>query len=170
MAGALNVGMDSLLVSVGALAAAVLLWPKRAETASPVSEGGEAGAPRGIRNNNPGNIEWSPDNDWRGQIGSDGRYVIFTRPLFGIRAMARVLDSYQRRGVDTVREIVETWAPASENPTHNYLATVRALTGFSAEQVITRADYELLIPAMIYFENGEQPYSDEQIAAGIAAA
>jgi len=124
--------------------------------------------PRGIRNNNPGNIEYSAANDWQGQTGSDGRYAVFADPVWGIRAMGKVLDSYGRRGVDTVAEIVATWAPESENPTGNYIATVEELTGLTAASRITRADYPALVEAMIYFENGEQPYSRGLILDGMA--
>lgn len=128
------------------------------------------GRPRGIRNNNPGNIEWSRHNDWAGQIGSDGRYSIFSDPVYGIRAMARILDVYRGRGLETLEQIINTWAPPSENPTGAYIGYVRQRTGLSAQHLIGRADYHALIPAMIYMENGQQPYSDNQIAAGIAAA
>ncbi|BDM23053.1 hypothetical protein KMS_R28100 [Pseudomonas sp. LRP2-20] len=34
--------------------------------------------PRDVRNNNPGNIDFNPRNDWQGQIGKepDGRFAM----------------------------------------------------------------------------------------------
>ena len=126
--------------------------------------------PRGIRNNNPGNIEYSAANDWQGQTGSDGRYAIFSAPVWGIRAMARVLDSYRARGVDTLATIVATWAPAHENPTAAYVGAIENITGIDLEAVIVRDHYPDVIAAMIYFENGEQPYSQDTNAEGINRA
>ena len=151
-AGLLAVALVGLVLSSRAPGAAMTTGPR----------------PRGIRNNNPGNIEYSAANDWQGQTGSDGRYAVFSDPVWGIRAMGKVLDSYGRRGVDTVAEIVATWAPESENPTGNYIATVEELTGLTAASRITRADYPALVEAMIYFENGEQPYSRGLILDGMA--
>lgn len=126
--------------------------------------------PRGIRNNNPGNIEWSAANDWEGQTGSDGRYAIFSAPVWGIRAMARVLDSYRRRGVDTLETILATWAPASENPTEAYVRAVESIAQIPRAHIIERGHYPELIAAIIYFENGEQPYSMELIIEAIERA
>ena len=53
--------------------------------------------PRGIRNNNPGNIRWSNDQ-WKGLIpkdqASDKAFCVFRSPEYGIRAMARILRKY----------------------------------------------------------------------------
>ena len=42
-----------------------------------VSEGGSGDSARGIRNNNPGNLEYSKTNPWVGQTGDDGRFAKF---------------------------------------------------------------------------------------------
>ena len=54
--------------------------------------GGDMSQPRGIRNNNPGNIEHNGTN-WQGMDNPphDGRFIRFVTPQYGIRAMARVL-------------------------------------------------------------------------------
>ncbi|WP_409260545.1 hypothetical protein [Pseudomonas putida] len=56
--------------------------------------------PRDVRNNNPGNIDFNPRNDWQGQIGKepDGRFAIFDTPESGIRALGKLLINY--RGKD----------------------------------------------------------------------
>ncbi|MDR8284944.1 hypothetical protein FPK77_25135, partial [Acinetobacter baumannii] len=63
---------------------------------------GDSSDARGIRNNNPGNLEASSSNPWVGQTGSDGRFAKFETPEHGIRALGRNLISYQRQGIDTV--------------------------------------------------------------------
>ncbi len=70
------------------------------------------GMPRGIRNHNPLNIEYSKHNNWRGQVSSDGRFVIFEDDKWGFRAAARILRSYQKRGVTTINDIIHTFAPS----------------------------------------------------------
>jgi hypothetical protein len=126
--------------------------------------------PRGIRNNNPLNIVWSSVNPWNGQTGSDGRFSIFDKPENGIRACAKILDRYAKRGIITIQKIIETWAPASENNVQAYVNHVSQLMGRSANSVIVKmsGDYVPLIAAMIKHENGKQPYSLETIKAGIA--
>ena len=37
--------------------------------------------PRGIRNNNPGNIEFNEANPWSGSAGHDGRFIKFKERL-----------------------------------------------------------------------------------------
>ncbi len=53
--------------------------------------------PRGIRNNNAGNVEYSPANKWLGLADnpSDGRYCRFNHPRYGIRAFVLLLLKYQ---------------------------------------------------------------------------
>ncbi|VFS64171.1 Uncharacterised protein [Kluyvera cryocrescens] len=49
-----------------------------------VSAGGDGA--RGIRNNNPGNLEFSKSNPWSGQTGDDGRFAKFeTRNMVSAR-------------------------------------------------------------------------------------
>ena len=127
--------------------------------------------PRGIRNHNPGNIRRS-DDDWEGlaPVQRDDSFFQFVNPVYGIRAMARILDSYRNRGVDTIKEIISTWAPASENNTAAYVASVVSQTGIGENQYVTRADYADLIEAIIRHENGQQPYSRQLINQAIAMA
>ena len=79
---------------------------------------------RGIRNNNPGNIEKSKNNKWQGMAESqpDKRFITFTSPEWGIRAIARILINYKDKyDLDTVKKIISRWAPPSENNTGAYV-------------------------------------------------
>lgn len=132
-----------------------------------------AALPRGIRNHNPGNIEYT-GTAWKGLDSppTDGRYCRFIDPVWGIRAMARILLNYQRLyGIDTVAGIVSRWAPSSENDTGAYIASVAGRVGVAPDETISVEGrlYEL-IPAMIYHENGQQPYSAGQIREGVSLA
>ncbi len=83
--------------------------------------------PRGIRNNNPGNIERNTTS-WKGlklDQSSDSRFCVFMKPEYGIRAMMKIIITYQKKyGLMTVREIINRWAPPHENDTESYVNNV----------------------------------------------
>lgn len=82
--------------------------------------------PRGIRNNNPGNIRLGPQR-WEGQRNQqfDNAFVEFDSAQMGLRALMRLLLTYQRKyGLDTVESIVNRYAPPHENATDHYIHDV----------------------------------------------
>ncbi|EPM8569271.1 hypothetical protein ACTR53_001080 [Escherichia coli] len=135
---------------------------------------GDKGDARGIRNNNPGNLEYSKTNPWVGQTGDDGRFAKFETPEHGIRALGRNLLSYQRQGIDTVSDIINRWAPPSDNNnTDAYIKAVCAQLGVTADQQLDASNpdtLKALCAAIIHHENGSQPYSDQQLSTGVSAA
>ena len=135
---------------------------------------GSSDRTRGIRNNNPGNLEYSKTNPWVGQTGDDGRFAKFETPEHGIRALGRNLMSYQRQGIDTVSEIINRWAPPTDkNDTMSYIKAVCEQLGVSADEPLDASNpdtLKALCAAIIHHENGSQPYSDQQLTAGISAA
>ncbi len=139
-----------------------------------VSEGGYGDSARGIRNNNPGNLEYSKTNPWVGQTGDDGRFAKFETPEHGIRALGRNLLSYQRQGIDTVNDIINRWAPPSDNNnTEAYIQAVCAQLGVTPDQPLDASNpdtLKALCASIIQHENGSQPYSDQQLATGVSAA
>lgn len=139
-----------------------------------VSEGSSGDSARGIRNNNPGNLEYSKTNPWVGQTGDDGRFAKFETPEHGIRALGRNLLSYQRQGIDTVSDIINRWAPPSDNNnTEAYIQAVCAQLGVTPDQPLDASNpdtLKALCASIIQHENGSQPYSDQQLATGVSAA
>lgn len=137
-----------------------------------VSAGGDGA--RGIRNNNPGNLEFSKSNPWSGQTGDDGRFAKFETPEHGIRALGRNLLSYQRQGIDTVNDIINRWAPPDDNNnTSAYIEAVCAQLGVTPDQPLDASNpdtLKALCAAIIHHENGSQPYSDQQLSTGVSAA
>lgn len=140
--------------------------------------------PLGLRNNNPGNIELN-DTRWQGmavnQNGDDQeRFVKFDHAKWGIRAIARILITYQdkRRAadgspIDTIQEVIERWAPPFENPTNDYAAYIANTLRLSAYEHIDIYDYETMfkiVQSIIHFENGQQPYDDATINQGLRLA
>ena len=77
---------------------------------------------RGIRNKNPGNIDFSPvmylKDKWVGELGLEDcvnpRFTTFDTPEHGIRALCKILLTYHRSrrasdgsAIDTVKEIID---------------------------------------------------------------
>ena len=129
--------------------------------------------PRGIRNNNPGNIRHG--QNWEG-LNSEGRridsaFCVFKSPVYGIRALAKVLMNYKRvYKLNTVRQIIGRYAPPNENQTLAYIQAVSKQIGVYPDMVIDveeRGILTVFIKAIIRMENGIQPYSDETIQQGI---
>jgi hypothetical protein len=135
-------------------------------------------ATRGIRNNNPGNIERGAP--WQGLMEPDRmtprqaaetRFAVFRSPKWGIRAIARTLITYQdKHGLNTVRGIIDRWAPPVENDTAAYVAAVEAKAGDGEIDVHDYATMNALVRAIVLHENGSQPYTDAQIDAGLVLA
>jgi hypothetical protein len=131
--------------------------------------------PRGIRNNNPGNIRRNGD-PWQGLAERQGDVEFFTfqTPIYGIRALARTLIAYQdKHGLRTIRQILGRWAPPVENNTNAYVRAVATQTGFDADQPLDMHRFDQLKPlieAIIQHENGQQPYSDTQLTKGLVLA
>lgn len=131
--------------------------------------------PRGIRNNNPGNIRRNND-PWQGlaKEQNDREFFTFKSAVYGIRALARLLITYQDKyGLCTIEGIIMRWAPAIENNTASYIQAVARNTGFSALQTLDMHRFEHLKPvveAIIQHENGQQPYSDAEITKALVLA
>lgn len=128
-------------------------------TASAVST---AKLPRGIRNNNPGNIRDGNDK-WQGlsAIDEDTAFAVFDTPTWGIRALARILINYQDKyGLRTVAEIINRWAPPSENNTRAYVERVCEAMEVAPHEALDMHEYKYLCPLVeeiINHENGRGP-------------
>lgn len=115
--------------------------------------------PKGFRNNNWLNIRIS-NNNWQGKIANntDGQFEQFETPELGIRAAARNIRTYGQRGLQTVKDIISTWAPASENNTSSYIQNVASRMGVDPNQTLDLNDTDTmvkLISAMTISENGK---------------
>lgn len=105
------------------------------------SPGSSAQAPRNLRNNNPGNIEYGTFAKQHGAIGSDGRFAIFPDAQSGSAAMDALLTQYATKDhLDTVAGIVGKWAPSKENNSAAYAARVAKRMGVAADAHLNMAD------------------------------
>jgi len=132
--------------------------------------------PRGLRNFNPGNIR-KGTTDWQGMdpAGNDPAFITFKDPVYGIRAMAKILLNYEAKyGLKTIRQIISRWAPPDENDTEAYIEHVAKDCGVGPDDRISLKEspalLSLLVEAIIEHENGEQPYTIGQITKGINLA
>jgi len=131
--------------------------------------------PRGVRSNNPGNIDYNPANQWQGQLKPDPaiekRFARFDTPENGIRALGKLLLTYQRKyGLRTVKAIISRWAPPEENDTAAYVHAVEANTGTApgAEIDLTQAQVMRgFVKAIIHHENAGYAYPDAVLAEGV---
>lgn len=100
---------------------------------------------RGIRNNNPLNIE--KGNNWQGERNrqSDRRFEEFISIEYGLRAGFKILRKYMARpprgyGQDTLARIISRWAPPSENATDQYIDFVSVRSGVSKSERLSWND------------------------------
>ena len=125
---------------------------------------------RGLRNHNPGNIELGTDWDGLSELQSDPRFCQFDDPVYGIRAMVRILKTYQKRyGINTIFQAIARWAPPYENDTLGDATYVADQAGIDKDTLVEMPSVGML-KGMSKMENGEQPYTDEQIEKGISLA
>lgn len=136
-------------------------------------------APRGVRNNNPGNIDRS-GVAWQGEDRSakarqqEARFCVFTSPEFGFRALAKVLQTYQsKHGLRTVKAIINRWAPPTENITSAYVREVAKALNVDPEARIDVTQFDTafgIAKAIARHENGGHYWSDATIAKGLELA
>ena len=114
--------------------------------------------PRGYRNNNPLNIRHSKDK-WQGRAPrqTDPLFVQFTSMAYGYRAAFVLLRTYRMKyGYNTIRKIIQRWAPANENNTEAYIQHVSEWTGIAPDKLLAGLDanaYIAIVAAMSRVES-----------------
>lgn len=115
--------------------------------------------PRGLRNNNPGNIRKN-NIVYAGEVvpSRDDSFKQFTTMAYGYRAIFVVLHTYARRyGLDTIAKMIARYAPANENHTEAYINAVAESAGVPAHGHVTSTNCDVMIPivaTMSRVENG----------------
>jgi hypothetical protein len=103
--------------------------------------------PRGIRNNNPGNLRLTR-TPWQGQKPeqADADFAEFVSPLYGLRALMKTLLAYyHRHGLDTVLSIINRYAPPHENATDAYVHAVSKRLGVKRTERLNLAAKPVLV-------------------------
>lgn len=113
---------------------------------------------RGLRNSNPGNIRVSKTR-YLGEVeSSDSAFKQFKSMEWGYRAMFVLLYTYQKRhNLQTIAEMIERYAPPSENFTGAYIRFVERSSGVKSGDRVDTTNGEIMkrvVAAMSQIENG----------------
>lgn len=114
---------------------------------------------RGLRNNNPGNIRHSRVR-YKGEVrpSRDPDFKEFSTMAYGYRAVFVLLDTYRSRyGLNTIRQMLNRYAPPTENFTEGYVRFVADYAGVMPDEVVDTHSEKDMIPivaAMSKIENG----------------
>jgi len=125
--------------------------------------------PRGIRLNNPGNVDRT-NIPWQGMANpqTDPRFITFIAPSWGFRCMARIIRTYTKEGAATVQDIVNKWAPPVENNTSSYVTDVcQRMSVQPTDSFDFNSQIKPLLKAITWHEQGMFPYDDAPIDLGI---
>ncbi len=159
----------------------ILLLLPRKSAAAGLSK--DCNKPRGIRNNNPGNIRVS-GSAWKGKIPYElnqdydctanrvvKSFEQFETYEYGVRAIIVLVTNYiNRDGLNTIAAIINKWAPSNENNTSAYANRLSLLSGIPINQQVTATKETLrkLVKGIGEIENGLACISNAQFEAAWA--
>lgn len=122
------------------------------------------------RNNNPGNLRFAGQS---GASKGDKGFAKFSSTNAGIAALERQLLLMQGRGQDTISEIMEIYAPRSENNTSAYIKNLSKSTGFGANEHLDFNDpitASKIIQGISKHESGKDYLKYDQIMKVVQAS
>lgn len=124
--------------------------------------------PRGLRNNNPGNIRRNSDV-FQGEVNPsrDKEFKQFKSMAYGYRAVFNILLNYQRiYKLTTIRKMIGRWAPENENNTAAYVSLVSSYSGIGPDDPISfdREQMIRIVAGMSKVENGREAEMTDVIA------
>lgn len=140
------------------------------------AEGGVIRAANGLslanRNMNPGNIRPA---GFMGETSGQGGYAGYTSPEFGLRAMSRLSGTYSNKGITTVRDFINRYAPPSDNNKNNdnYAKMVADSLGVGVDDPVDFSKpsvKEALIPAIAKFEGYTGDLGPNLIKSAVTAS
>ncbi len=142
-----------------------------------------AAFPLGIRLSNPGNIKRDEVSAWEGmtRLQDHPKMARFSTPQSGLRALAKLLINYKKlHGLNTLSQVINRYAPPSENQTRLYIEDVSIRSGFFPNEHLDFEDPRVLVPVMqaiVVHENGLAPiifppawYEDDIYYDSVASA
>jgi len=125
--------------------------------------------PRGLRNCNPGNIRRS-GTVYKGEVlnSTDSAFKQFRDMAHGYRAVFVLLHYYKARyGLNTIRGMINRYAPSVENNTSAYIKAVSDAVGITPDTPVDVLDANTMVPivcAISKVENGVQANIDDVLA------
>ena len=132
--------------------------------------------PRGVRNCNPGNIrlprkENMEKDRFIGELrpSRDKSFRTFVNMAYGYRAMHYLLRRYKNSySLNTLEQMINRWAPPTENHTDAYIEFVAKRSGIGRDQIVDVSNMTImcrLVAAMSRQENGI-PADENEIRDG----
>ena len=143
------------------------------EAVSAATNAGGAALSRGLRNMNPGNLDFRHQEGAELEQHASPRFAKFKTMEEGVAAFARQMQLYASRGQDTVRAIISKYAPPNENNTVAYMSSVAKSLGVGIDQRLASGGsfddekLRMLMVGVSKIENGKGKLSLDQINAGI---
>lgn len=140
---------------------------------APVSPSSGTGTTRAERNNNPGNLNYAGQTGAVLEDGSNARFAKFGSTAEGVSALAKQLQRYGDRGLDTISKIINKYAPSSENNTQAYIDALSKRLGVSGDQKLDLNDSSTLtglIKGIARHEAGSEYLSDSDLMTGLSMA
>ena len=156
----------------GMAAGGVVRMAEGRQATFPIDETPEISSIIGQRINNPFNIRQA-NQDFLGETGEESGFVSFESSPFGVRAADKVLTTYGRDyGINTIRGLINRFAPPSENDTRGYINYISSQLGIDPDAEIDLSDPDLrsrILSPMAMLESRTE-LTPDQIQQQIAEA
>ena len=142
--------------SIGGASVGATTAPGPSATRAPASA--TSGVPRGLRNNNFGNVKTPPSGPWQGQTGTDEEgHAIFADPADGVRAARMNLQAYAGEGINTPAAIAARWKGVGDASAYGkYLAGRLGVKPTDPIDLANPATQQQVLRGIFDFENGPQ--------------
>lgn len=120
------------------------------------SYGGDG--PLSVRNNNPGNMKDPKTGGFRVfDTPQMGQEIMRSDLLAKVSGKSNAMRAKFGEGYKpTLRNVISTWAPPTENNTEAYVNFVATRAGLSPDQVLAPEDVDKIMPHMIRMEGGQK--------------
>ncbi|HFZ1933612.1 lytic transglycosylase [Serratia marcescens] len=140
-----------------------------------------ANEPRGIRNNNPGNLNYVGQNGATLEDHATPRFARFNSAFEGFAALGKQIKAYYNgtskaagyQKLQSVEDIISRFAPASENNTQAYINKLSKMLGVGRGDSLNIQDPQVLATLMngiTQIENGKNPYEPEMVLKAAQSA
>lgn len=140
-----------------------------------------ANEPRGIRNNNPGNLNYVGQNGATLEEHATPRFARFNSAFEGFAALGKQIKAYYNgtskaagyQKLQSVEDIISRFAPASENNTQSYINKLSKMLGVGRGDSLNIQDPQVLATLMngiTQIENGKNPYAPEMVLKAAQSA
>ncbi|MEL5513685.1 lytic transglycosylase [Serratia bockelmannii] len=137
--------------------------------------------PRGIRNNNPGNLNYVGQNGATLEDHATPRFARFNSAFEGFAALGKQIKAYYNgtskaagyQKLQSVEDIISRFAPASENNTQGYINKLSKMLGVGRGDSLNIQDPQVLATLMngiTQIENGKNPYAPEMVLKAAQSA